>query len=343
MFKKKLNLIAYALTFFVLTYIHIYRKTTTKPLTASKPTIPKPKAQYAFHVYNISHAEYCKEHSEWIRVSENVYSKIDFHFYFIDEAKFRGFIVCKNGYMESIGLKIDIFNKNKFVISYETDLILNPPWFVGEYGHTSTYADFDLNKILNGTNSLNEDITARVYYLNKQTNKYSKKYANLKIKYLRPRSEAEYQSRKSALLCSKALYLSKNQYKELSWWVEINKKIGYDSMTFYNNSIPNTVEFNRVFSRNQDFVTLLQLKCLPNFLNQKTEYLEFYEELTDSLKMDVFNGLLVNECYLENIDKYKYIAVMDNDETVIPGRIDEINTASKYVKFMKNINTGRTF
>jgi hypothetical protein len=101
------------------------------------------------------------------------------------------------------------------MMSYETDLILNPPWFVGEYGHVSTYADFDLNKLLHGTYSLNDDINARVYYLNKQNNKYTKKYANLKIKYLRPRSEAEYQSRKSGHLCAKALYLSKNQYKEL--------------------------------------------------------------------------------------------------------------------------------
>ena len=173
MFKKKLNLIAFALTFFVLSYINIYRKTPTKPLAIKPATpkpIPKPKAQYASHIYNISHAEYCKEHSEWIRVSENVYSKIDFHFYFIDEAKFRGFIVCKNAYLESIGLKIDIFNRDKFIMSYETDLILNPPWFVEEYGHTSTYADFDLNKILNGTYRLNADITARVYYLNKQNN-----------------------------------------------------------------------------------------------------------------------------------------------------------------------------
>ncbi|RNA17357.1 hypothetical protein BpHYR1_038367 [Brachionus plicatilis] len=30
------------------------------------------------------------------------------------------------------------------------------------------------------------------------------------------------------------------------------------------------------------------------------------------------NQLMVNECYLDNIDKYKYITVIDNDETIIP-------------------------
>lgn len=340
MLKKKLSFIALLLTFLVYSYIHICLISKThdiKPrLESIKPSI-KPKL--AKIEQSLTHAEYCTKHSEWIKLSQNVYSKKDFHFYFIDEAKFRGFIVCRLGSTESFAIKLDIYNRNGFIMSYETDLILNVPWFVDEYGHASTYADFDLKKILNTKTELSGDISVNVSYLNKQTKEYSKQYAKLKIKYLRPRSENEYASRKSALLCTKSLYLAKNQHNELNWWIEINKRIGYTNLAIYNNSIPSTPQFNRVLSQNKEFIQLVQLKCIPNFLNSQKEYLEFYEELTYSIKMDVISGVVINECYLENVDKYKYIAIMDNDETVIPSRISDINTFSKYVEYFKTPKT----
>ncbi len=53
-------------------------------------------------------------------------------------------------------------------------------------------------------------------------------------------------------------------------------------------------------------------------------YLKKYTSLVNDsnayvvLKFELINALILNECYLDNIDKYKYVTVVDIDETVIP-------------------------
>jgi hypothetical protein len=50
--------------------------------------------------------------------------------------------------------------------------------------------------------------------------------------------------------------------------------------------------------------------------------------------MDVINQLVLNECYLDNIEKYKYISVIDIDEAVIAKKMPEMFTLTDNFKFM---------
>lgn len=110
------------------------------------------------------------------------------------------------------------------------------------------------------------------------------------------------------------------------WWIKINKVIGYDKISFCNQSIKHNVGFGELFNKYYDYLDISTLTCIPNLTqnSNKPKYFKYFNELIDDkgdfdvYKVEVINQLIINECYLDNIDKYKYITVIDNDETIIP-------------------------
>jgi hypothetical protein len=52
-------------------------------------------------------------------------------------------------------------------------------------------------------------------------------------------------------------------------------------------------------------------------------------------KFEVVNQLIENECYLENIDKYRYVTIEDIDEPVIPVKLEN-EACDKYGSFSNN-------
>ena len=84
----------------------------------------------------------------------------------------------------------------------------------------------------------------------------------------------------------------------------------------------------------KDYVKINELRCFPNFNlvldNSKPIYFTTLESYLNSkgsesesefyLKFDLINEILINECYLDNIDKYKYISVIDSDEAFLVSR-----------------------
>jgi len=86
-----------------------------------------------------------------------------------------------------------------------------------------------------------------------------------------------------------------NEYKHFNWWIEMNKRSGYDKIIMCNNSIPNTNEFNRILKKNKNFLHLNRLNCFPNF---RADFKSFYFQDIfnfNALNQDIFNGLIVNE------------------------------------------------
>ena len=131
-----------------------------------------------------------------------------------------------------------------------------------------------------------------------------------------------------SMLCSKLYrFFSKEQMNEFKFWIEMNRLNGYQKLVIYNNSIQYNHELNRMFDENKDLVEVIQFKCLPNFLdanNTGNSFITSFDEIKDVYKKDVlaytdhFETIVFNECYLNNKNNYKYIAVSDQDEITMP-------------------------
>ena len=102
-------------------------------------------------------------------------------------------------------------------------------------------------------------------------------------------------------------------------------------LVFFNHSIPNTPEFIEAFKKHADFVEIKQLQCYPNFIDKSNtqKLFIFNDDFQNVYKINPlfhhlhFEYLCYNECFFENMDKYEHIAVFDQDESVIPRRIEK--------------------
>ena len=142
----------------------------------------------------------------------------------------------------------------------------------------------------------------------------------VKIKLLK----SPFDSKKTSLVCAKCLYLDReSSIRSTEWWIKINKQISYDRIELCKQTFSKDVD--KVFEKYADFVGISDLKCIPNMYSSyqsQWKYFKGFNQLVedngqfDVYKVEVINQLILNECYLSNIDKFKYIAVMDPDETV---------------------------
>jgi hypothetical protein len=90
-----------------------------------------------------------------------------------------------------------------------------------------------------------------------------------------------------------------------------------------------------------------ELKCIPNLqdhaflLNQS--YLAKHTDLRDNnsiylvRKFGVINTIIYNECYMNNIDKYRYINVADIDEVVLPKKKESMSTLGSVQEYLTGI------
>ncbi|RNA05336.1 hypothetical protein BpHYR1_028021, partial [Brachionus plicatilis] len=125
--------------------------------------------------------------------------------------------------------------------------------------------------------------------------------------------------------CSKCMYNTNlDDFDSVKWWIEMKKRIGFTKIGFCNNSIQNHQKYTDLFESYKDFVELDQFNCLPNFYDNSKKYFMSYSEfskLNNGLAYHIFDSVFIffmNECYWNNIDKYKYVSVMDRDEIVFP-------------------------
>ena len=139
---------------------------------------------------------------------------------------------------------------------------------------------------------------------------------DLKIKNLREKDELK----KEIMICTKMVSIEPKDYKMFEDWILINRKFGYEKIVLYNNSIPNRDNFNDLIFNNQDILELKQNKFYPDIINNSNVFIENYLKIIDpkSFARGIYEVLLMNECYLDNIDKFKYIEVIDTDELIIP-------------------------
>jgi hypothetical protein len=221
------------------------------------------------------------------------------------------------------------------------------------------YIDADL-KIKNNFNYLKMKV--KIIADNNETISETKNLINLIIK---PYNNNYNLIEKDSLICSSFYtHTPVNLEKSFEWWFEINKISGYDKIILYNHTFGS--EFDSLFLKYNKLVQVDQYQCVPNLFTQNNN-LKFIK-FKDINGIDKFRSstrgfrrilqiFVLNECYLMNKDKYKYITVIDSDEVIIPRQeykreLNEsfyqlkqsksIQNCSSYLEnIVKNINTNR--
>ena len=134
-------------------------------------------------------------------------------------------------------------------------------------------------------------------------------------------------------MCSKCFYLkSLSEHLNLKWWLDINTAIGYEKISICENYL------NESFYSNYTNLKVESIRCAPKLHDSKSEYVNSFFEYVYNGRFyftitDIVNLQVINQCFIENAHKAKYISIFDNDEVIIP-RMDK-----KYFK----INDYRNF
>ncbi len=181
-------------------------------------------------------------------------------------------------------------------------------------------------------------LQVKVYESN--MNRSTKAFLDVQIENLK----TDFESKKGSFLCTKCFYMTeKADYVPLKWWLTLNRLSGYDGIQFCDHRVEKTPKFERLFHDFKDFLSVTRLECIPNLnsnpVYSRIKYINYtllvYEDTAvfDVVKMDVVNQLILNECYLQNMHKYKYISVFDIDELVITKQLPELATLAEVFNF----------
>ena len=136
-------------------------------------------------------------------------------------------------------------------------------------------------------------------------------------------------SKRGSLLCTYCYFYGNSTLREhyhmFLYWIELNKKFGYEKIAVCNHSFPHNKEFNELFAKHRHLVQVYQLKYVPNFLSRSATnmnehehvYLTSFNDMHWSLTVPL-EVLMYNQCYMDHSDTYKYISINGADELIIP-------------------------
>jgi hypothetical protein len=270
---------------------------------------------------------------EWEQIDKFTFFKRSAAYYFLDKRMLRVFYITSANNVPEF--EIDVIFQFKYRKSFKITLKnANSK----RHDQWDKYRSSSLNYDLSFFQSFNTDINK--LYLDKNLVKMSilirdSKYEiistqtpiEVKIKYLRTQPDKK---REGSMICSKCYYYSDYlSFKHFEWWFELNKKIGYNKITFCNSTIPDTYEYRRLFDKYENSIYIYQMQFLPNLIDKNQlndSYNEYLTSFFDLKRKDsfykpltrVFDNIIFQECYLDNVDKYKYITIIDNDEAIVP-------------------------
>lgn len=270
--------------------------------------------------------DYCDMHGEWETLGEDVFIKRSGGFYFHDASLLHLHLIQKSDKNYSFQAEISLIDRgdNKIMARFNTSwnsTKMRMQWQIGEYNSSVITSRVIVPVEIKSWR--NVAMSVRVYDL--VSGHKTKSDLNVGLKRL----NGDYKLKKGNILCTKSFHLKKNDYLTLRWWIELNKQIGYDKIYMWNHDIEKDPTYSRLFQAYSDFVTLDRLECLPNLQQrlprfQNQTYLKHHTDLVYNvedyaiLKYELINQLLLNECYLNHIDQFRYVTICDIDETVIP-------------------------
>ena len=290
--------------------------------------------------------DYCEISDEWTDVNGEFFFRINTAKYYIDKNKLVIFFICrKNGtFNYKFVLHINMIYKSQKYFNRIENTNLQKFLDINGYEDYALSAQFYLNNMTDVRNidykMLQMSISAEVIHIKNAKNITQTKYLIVDVRYFRNKFN---KNSKNAVICIEPLFFEPKEYKDFEWYIELNKLIGYDKIVIYNNSIPNTEHFNRIFRNNKDFIDLYQFQCLPNFINNSSKYLRHYKDFitggwgrsTKNYMYLGFDSMANNECYHQYANKAKLILIQDNDETFIAPKLKLFEKPSQVIDFFK--------
>lgn len=282
----------------------------------------------------------CDSTGEWEMIGRDIFIKRSGVFYFYD-AKFLRIHLIKNS-RRKFWFKLEIFilDQNDVVLfknrSRAHKTVVNMQWHVKEYDYSVITSHVDLPFI----NVYCENIKMAIRITESASKKKTRSLLNVKVKRLRENSS----TKKGNVLCSKSYHFKTNDYLTLRWWIELNKQMGHEKIFMWDHDIVKNPEFDALFLAYKDTVILNKLMCLPNLQYDQDQfknyrYLKHHSQMVYGPsnyavhKYELINQLLMNECYMDNIEKYRYVTICDIDEVIIPKKtqVFSLNQVQKFI------------
>ncbi len=298
-------------------------------------------------LYEANFDEYCDKYGEWESINNEVFVMRKSVFYLIDTKILYFPTIKSHGRNYSFNIRLNLFEKQnnlKFKLirnftlksnsnkTEKTDMIAS--------GYVSTYhiIKYDLSAYLNRHNYQNFRLL--MYLKDEQSNRSTNFHLKVKLKYVNNDKVVK----KGVLVCPKCFFMT--QSKDLlatRWWVEMLKRGDYTNLYYCDQNIEKNVGFEEILEQNRGFFIEAKLECLPNLQRfpkyKKQKYLSKQSELEmphsgqfNNFIFNLISQVTINQCYMDNIDKYKYIGVMDNDEIVIPSRLHDTFTTYNRIR-----------
>jgi hypothetical protein len=292
--------------------------------------------------------EYCNENGEWEMCGRFAYFKRSASYYFVDAGHLRLNLVLKNGDLFNFSVQILVFNGPETVFNSEIDsnsTILRTKWKIAEYEQANLDVKFNINQYLPKFNP--HKLEMFVFVSDLMNGSKTEAPLRVKMKHLKDPNRA------GSMICTKCLNL-KNSDKDLislRWWFEVNKRIGYSKIYLCNHTIDQV--FADLFHDYKEILLVDKLECIPNlqgsYTNTEEKYFRSYLSLVYPhnrqylvYKYELINQLILNECYLENVDRYKFITVIDIDETILPVKSTEFFKLDEMINYT-NASQGNLF
>ena len=303
---------------------------------------------------------YCEKSQEWSDINAELFIRRKTANYFIDRKTLLVFTMCRTSWIQNFTFTfhVSIYTHKKLISNKKYNHVRSDPFLsLNGYEDYSMSVGLDLEELIfndNGSQTKLEASHVEIKFLiemhNKNTNISMKSNSiNANIRNFRKTFET-----KSTVICTEPLFLENKDYHDFEFWIKLNKRIGYEKIVIFNNSIPNNDLFNDLFERNKHFVDVIQFNCLPNFIKKEGDkYLRKYNEFLvgewsiHTIFFMGFDAMANNECFYRYSDRAKLILVQDNDETFIPPKLINLETSQKVVEFLtknpyfnnKNFNT----
>ena len=294
----------------------------------------------AFKNVSFSSVDYCENSQDWEILDDDIFFKRDASYYFNDqEYLLLHLITNKHGSFNLKFLVSVLFNQTKIAKVLIKNFKFYKYEVFGNDGSCNLFevkSFFKLNSILEKFNILSEIDKINLKVKIKYNSQITKVPIKLKIKNLKSKQISKSQH---SMICSKIYELKDDDYKIMKWWFEMNKKIGFSKIVIYNTSIENSKKFQDLFSSYENFVQVRQMQCFPNFFENKYE--KTYLRSLDDLKLKaelrwLYEVLIFNECYLDHVDMFQYVSIIDQDELIIPRILNDFNPIVKSNQILKD-------
>jgi hypothetical protein len=259
--------------------------------------------------------------AEWSMLNEDTYFRRNLAFYYPDIKKIVLYLERRSTFTKlNLSIDIDIKFKNAINKKYKTRGISTKPIAVYEtYSFESVVGSFELDN-----NLVKEILTIKCVISDKKNKKSDE--INLKIKNFNNNLK------NSSIICSDIYrYINRVHVGQLKWWIELNKMLGYSKIVIYENSIEDYSELRELLD--DKLIEIIKFKCIPNLVDLDKRDVNFFTSFDQIRKLyrkydlvyaDHFEDVLARECYLENMDKYKFIAYNNFEESILPRYLSQV-------------------